>query len=524
MPAESDICARLRVRLAELHRQGLSQLLAQDPERSERFRLRCAGLRIDFSRNHIDGQSLQLLTQHAAACQLPERIADMFAGRHINTSENRPALHWLLRAKQPGIHQQNHDLIQHELKKLHRLGTAMRQKRLCAYTGTPFRHVINIGIGGSDTGIRLLSHALRDYQQDGMKLDFISNIDPKPLQHLLAQTVPAETLFIVSSKSFSTSETLHNAQFVWRWLQDNGCREPKKHFFAVTAKAQKAISWGIMEEHVLELWDWVGGRYSIWSSIALPVVLVCGVEPFQALLEGGESVDKHFAETPLADNAPVVLGLLDFCYRKFFAASSLAIIPYDDALCLLPEYLAQLVMESNGKGVCRDGQPCSEKTAPVIWGGIGSNCQHGFAQLLHQGTELIPVDFLAGLRTNGNFKHHALLFGNCLAQMQTLSQGEQSAIAYQRLPGNRPSRLILYPGITPRILGELLALYEHRTFVQAMLWGINPFDQWGVELGKHVAQQIVTRLEGPGDDTSLDASTRENIRLFRQCQTTAKDH
>lgn len=500
----------------------MRELLAADPERASRYSITLDGLYINYSRHRVTDETLDLLFSLADKANLKKRIAELFAGADINTSEQRPALHTALRAD-------NDDplmiadvdvrrLIRDELLHMEKFIRSLHQGKITGATGRPINTLINIGIGGSDLGPRLVCEALQYFKISPLDIRFVANIDYREISNALAGTDPETTLFIVSSKSFSTQETLTNARTARDWLIAQGCEDTGKHFIAVTANPAAAESFGIAAENIFRIWDWVGGRYSIWSAIGLPVAAAIGMDHYRSFLAGAARMDRHFRTQPFPQNMPVILGLLDDWYINFFNSETLAVIPYDQSLKLLPEYLGQLMMESNGKSIGLDNETVSHKTAPVVWGGVGTNAQHAFMQLLYQGTRLVPVDFLVGMRSTGNHDpHHRLLVANCLAQSEALTNGTaatESGPAYKHINGNNPNTVITYEQLTPEVLGMLLALYEHRTFVQAMLWNVNPFDQWGVELGKKVSKNILDSLENKSTATSQDAVTRELIRHY----------
>ena len=403
-------------------------------------------------------------------------------------------------------------------------------------SGRPVTDVVNIGIGGSDLGPRMVTTALRDFTSGGIRCHFVSNIDDADLATTLAELKPETTLFIVSSKSFSTLETLQNARAAKQWLAAVAERDSDyaRHFLAVTANPERAASFGIAADNILPMWDWVGGRYSLWSAVGLPIAFSLGMEGFNDLRDGAAAMDEHFRQAPLADNLPVLLGLLGIWYLNYHAAASHAVLPYLQRLELFPAYLQQLEMESNGKSVRTDGRAVDYATAPVIWGAVETNGQHSFHQLLHQGTRFIPVDFITALAPAAGDDRHAWLLANCLAQARALMIGKSAEAArrelleqgvsdaeaarlapHKALPGNRPSSLLLLDRLDPRHLGALIALYEHKVYVQSVFWGINAFDQYGVELGKVMSEGIHVALSG-GDAGNLDVATRAAIDLYRR--------
>ena len=385
------------------------------------------------------------------------------------------------------------------------------------YSGKPIATVINIGIGGSDLGPRLATTALADFAVADIAIHFASNVDIRDINSAFEKSDPETTLFIISSKSFTTRETLLNAETAIRWLRENGCNAPDKHLLAVTANHNAAKAFGVKDENIFHIWKWVGGRYSLWSAIGLPIAIRIGMDHFHDFLEGASAMDQHFCEQPLEKNLPVILALIDIWYINFFHAETLAIFPYDHSLSMLPAYIGQLIMESNGKQIDTDDNRIEYSTSPIIWGGIGSNAQHAYFQCLHQGTHMIPVDFIVSLKSSlENKRHHQELIANCLAQSETLMNGNTASTEspYKNIPGNHPSTTILLDVLSPTALGSLLCLYEHRCFVQGQLWNINPFDQWGVELGKSHSKQISEELDSNTNKSDHDSSTNRLISYY----------
>jgi glucose-6-phosphate isomerase len=498
----------------------LRDLFAGDPDRAADFSSRLDDLLVDYSKNRVTRESLHLLLQLARAVDMPGKIADLLQGAEVNRSETRPALHTALRSpRQPPLiiaGANLSDQVHGELARMKSLAERFQNGVIRGATGKPIDTVINIGIGGSDLGPRLVVDALKEYGNPGLEVDFVANLDARDLQRALARSHPETTLFIVTSKSFTTLETHANALSARRWLIERGCRDIACHFLAVSANRKAVLEFGVAPDRTFAMWDWVGGRYSVWSTVGLPVAIALGMNRFNEFLGGARAMDEHFSSAPIAENIPVILGLLDVWYNNFFGAESRVVVPYDQRLRLLPDYLSQLVMESNGKSVTEDGGPLACHSTPVVWGSIGTNAQHAFFQMLHQGTRLVPVEFLLPLRgADGN--HHKVV-ANCLAQAQALMLGRENAKEpHRNFPGNRPSTTIIYDDLTPRTLGMLLALYEHRTFVQAKIWGINPFDQWGVELGKTLADEIIIEFEGASSmSPDHDPSTARLIEYYRK--------
>lgn len=500
----------------------MRDLFARDPDRARRFTRHIGDLVVDLSKHRFAEETLILLLDLARAVQMEARIQEMFSGAAINLSERRPVLHVALRAPagstlcvngtdvMPAVHA--------ELGRMHERVRSLNAGERKGWTGRNIDTVVNIGIGGSDLGPRLAVEALRARRATRLKVRFVTNLDGRDLHGVLEKCDPETTLFIVASKSFTTLETLTNADSARGWLTQRGCPTPNAHFLAVTCNDKAALKWGIAKDHVHLIWDWVGGRYSVWSAVGLPLALGIGRAGFQEFLDGAHAMDRHFQQSPLDGNVPVLLALLDVWYSDFYRAATRAVIPYDQRLRLLPDYLGQLVMESNGKRVDRHGRAVRQGTSPVVWGALGTNSQHAFFQLLHQGTQLIPIEFLLPLKADGDERHQLRLVASGLAQSKALMAGRKGR-EHRHFPGNQPSTTILYPDLTPFTLGALLALYEHRTFAEAVLWGINAFDQWGVELGKQLTTELVSQLEG-GLAAAHDSSTASLLDLYRKRNTT----
>jgi glucose-6-phosphate isomerase len=532
----------LREQRKQMNDFSMREAFASDPQRFKRFSLSSCGLMLDYSKNLIDDKTLQLLMQLAEQCQLPASIEALFNGEKVNASEGRAALHTALRSpigrtlKLNGV-----DLIPEVHRVLHQMTELVGRIHSGlwrGYSDKPITDVVNIGIGGSFLGPQLVSEALRPFTQRGVRCHYLANIDGSEFRELTARLDAETTLFIVSSKSFSTLETLKNALAARDWYLALGGPEVElhKHFIAVTSNQAAAIEFGIKAENIFPMWDWVGGRYSLWSAIGLPIALAIGISNFKELLAGAYAMDKHFTQAPLAENMPVLMALLGIWYGNFWGAKSQVILPYDHYLRNFTKHLQQLDMESNGKSVRQDGSPVDFSTGPVIWGGVGCNGQHAYHQLLHQGTELIPADFIVPVNSFSPLAdHHQWLFANCLSQSQALMQGKTHAEAeaelrgkgldedeVQRLAphkviaGNRPSNILVLNRIAPFNLGALVALYEHKVFVQSAIWGTNAFDQWGVELGKEMGQGVYQRLTGQLDTPASDASTEGLIQHFRE--------
>ena len=528
------------------HRQAMQDFSMReafnaDPQRFNQFTLSSCGLFLDYSKNLINAQTRDLLVSLANEVDLKGAIQALFNGEIVNTSEQRPALHTALRrpvgdklsVNGVNVMPEVHKVLNQITDLVGRIHDGLWR----GYTEKPITDVVNIGIGGSFLGPELVSEALLSYAQKGVRCHYLANIDGSEF-HELTQKLRAETtLFIVSSKSFNTLETLKNAQAARAWYLAQGGSEAElyRHFIAVSSNNAAAVAFGIREENIFPMWDWVGGRYSLWSAIGLPIALAIGMSNFKELLSGAYTMDQHFQSAPFEQNMPVLLALLGVWYGNFWGAQSHAILPYDHYLRNITKHLQQLDMESNGKSVRQDGTPVSTDTGPVIWGGVGCNGQHAYHQLLHQGTQLIPADFIVPIVSfNPVADHHQWLYANCLSQSQALMLGKTRAEAeaelrdkglsedevqklapHKVIPGNRPSNTLVVERISPRRLGALVALYEHKVFVQSVIWGINAFDQWGVELGKELGKGVYNRLIGSEETPADDASTQGLIDYFR---------
>ncbi len=493
----------------------LADLFNQDPLRAERFSLEAAGLFCDLSKNYLQDETLALLAAFARARGVEALRDAMFRGDRINLTEGRAVLHTVLRLPRGSrFDWEGEELVgqvHRELDRMHNFSEQVRNGRWTGYTGMPVTDIVNIGIGGSDLGPAMSCAALRPYIAPGLRFHFLSNVDGHATAALLDGLDPRTTLFIVSSKSFTTYETMLNAHAARAWFLGSGStKDLPRHFVAVSTNAQAVTDFGIAAENMFPFRDWVGGRYSIWSSIGLSLAIAIGIDNFRAFLAGGHAMDEHFRQAPLERNLPVILGLTGFWYRQFFGSTSQLIAPYHQDLWLFPAYLQQLEMESNGKEVTRDGQPVSMPTAPVIWGSVGTNGQHAYFQMLHQGTDMIPVDFIGALKpAHGHLQHHKALLANCFAQAEALMNGstDPQLPPHRAFPGNHPSTMLLMDRLEPATLGALIALYEHKTFVQGALWNINSFDQWGVELGKTLATRILSEFDGQPASVAHDGST-----------------
>jgi glucose-6-phosphate isomerase len=519
--------------IRELH---LRNLFADDPKRGERMTVDAAGLFLDYSKNRITDETVKLLIQLAEESGLRSRIDAMFRGEKINTTENRAVLHVALRAPQgASIVVDGQDVVPEVhavLDKMAGFSNRVRSGEWQGHTGKRIRNVINIGIGGSDLGPVMAYEALKHYSERAMTFRFVSNVDGTDFAEAVRDLDPLETLFIVSSKTFTTLETMTNAHSARAWSVGGLGGDEKsvaKHFVAVSTNAAEVAKFGIDTANMFGFWDWVGGRYSMDSAIGLSTILAIGADNFRAMLDGFHQMDEHFRTTPFERNLPVLMGLLGLWYSDFFGAETVAVLPYEQYLKRFPAYLQQLTMESNGKHVTLDGREVSYATGPIYWGEPGTNGQHSFYQLIHQGTRLIPCDFIAfGRPLNQLGRHHDMLLANVFAQTEALAFGKTPEqvkaegtpdwlVPHRVFEGNRPSNTILADRLTPEILGKLVALYEHSVFTQGTIWQINSFDQWGVELGKVLAQRIVPELESQAEPTlGHDSSTNNLIRRYRK--------
>ncbi len=493
----------------------ITELFAADSKRVEKYSLKCAGIYLDFSKNLVDENVRNALMGLLSESPFEEQREAMFRGYAINTTEQRPVLHTALRSDRQMLAEDGLENLgtQIEAQKQHikEVSDKIRSGNWRGSTGKLVTDVINLGIGGSDLGPRMVCEALKEFAHPSVRCHFVSNVDGELIKSTLKKLDPETTLVIISSKTFTTQETLLNANTAATWFRERLSVEnpyATPHFIGVTASPENAVKLGVLEENLLEFWDWVGGRYSLWSSIGLSIAICLGYERFQQLLDGASEMDKHFRSSAADQNMPVIMALLGLWYTDFFDAESQAVIPYCQRMVEFPTYLQQLDMESNGKSVMHDGSTVKCATGPIVWGQTGTNGQHSFFQLLHQGTHLVPVDFIGVLKDKmSSPDHHRVLLANMLAQSAALMQGKQSAESepYRHYPGNRPSNVMLLDELSPYTLGALIALYEHKVFVQGCLWNVNSFDQWGVELGKVLAGQL---LDEESDKSDLDDSTR----------------
>ena len=526
----------LQTHQASLQKLQLRELFATDAQRGERLTLEAAGIYLDYSKHRVTDETLRLLLALADEAQLRQRIDAMFAGERINSTENRAVLHVALRApRSADIRVDGVNVVPavHEvLDRMAAFAERVRGGAWLGHGGKPIRNVVNIGIGGSDLGPVMAYEALRHYSARGMTFRFVSNVDGSDFAEAVQDLDAAETLFIVSSKTFTTLETMTNALSARDWALarlGGDVSAVAKHFAAVSTNAGAVSKFGISTDNMFGFWDWVGGRYSMDSAIGLSTMLAIGPEQFRAMLAGFHEMDEHFRTAPFAQNMPVLMGLLTLLYADFFGVQTQAVLPYEQYLKRFPAYLQQLTMESNGKHVTLSGEQVDYDTSPVYWGEPGTNGQHSFYQLIHQGTRLIPCDFIAfGKPLNPLGQHHDMLLANVIAQGQALAFGKtadevraegtpEALVPHRVFDGNRPSNTLLLDALTPAALGKLVALYEHSVFTQAALWRINAFDQWGVELGKALAQRIVPELESAAEPAlAHDSSTNALIRRYRR--------
>ncbi|MCX9192919.1 glucose-6-phosphate isomerase [Carbonactinospora thermoautotrophica] len=528
--------AALETHYQALRDVHLRDLFAQDARRGESLTAEHDGIYLDFSKNRVTRRTIDLLVALAEARGLRDGIEAMFTGHRVNATEDRAVLHVALRApRDASIRVDGEDVVPQVhavLERMSRFAERVRQGEWRGFTGQRIRNVVNIGIGGSHLGPEMAYEALRDFADERLEFRFVSNVDGSDISRALRDLHLAQTLFVVSSKTFTTSETLTNARTARQWVLD-AMGDPaavRNHFVAVSANPTEVEAFGIDPQNMFEFWDWVGGRYSVHSAIGLSLMLAIGPEHFRAMLAGARSMDDHFRTAPFERNLPVLLGLLGIWYRNFFGAQTHAVLPYDQRLARFAAYLQQLDMESNGKSVDRAGRPMPVDTAPVVWGEPGTNGQHAFFQMLHQGTTLVPCDFIGTIEpAHGLQEHQDLLMANLFAQTEALAFGKTpeeaqregvpvEQLAHRVFAGNRPSNTLLIPRLTPYTLGQLIALYEHKVFTQGWIWGVNSFDQWGVELGKALANRILTELQSDDPQLAHDSSTNALIERYRRCR------
>ena len=528
----------LETHAATLADQDLRVLFAADPDRADRMQVDAAGWYLDYAKQRVTGETMQLLVRLAEARGWRSRVDAMFAGEHVNVTEDRPVLHVALRMPAgSSLVVDGVDVVAQVhavLDKMRSFAAQVRDGTWRGHTGLRIRNVVNIGIGGSDLGPAMAYDALHAYASRALRFRFVSNVDGADLVDALEDFDAAETLFIISSKTFTTLETITNATSARKWLLDQLDGDEAavaRHFVAVSTNTDKVSAFGIDPANMFEFWDWVGGRYSMWSAIGLSLMVAIGPERFRELLAGAHEMDEHFRAAPLAENLPATLALLACWYRGFLGAQTQAVVPYAQALGKLPSYLQQLEMESNGKSVQLDGSPVDTPTGAIVWGTAGTNGQHAYFQLLHQGTTLVPIDFIAFLRPQPDHelgRHQDLLFANVLAQSEALAFGKRAEevaaegvaaelVAHRTFPGNRPSSVLVAEQLTPHALGALIAAYEHKVMTLGVLWNIDSFDQWGVELGKVLAGRIVDELEADAEPAlAHDSSTNALIRRYRE--------
>ena len=537
---QSETWQTLSKLAVDVEGQHMRDWFSADPQRAERYTLSTCGITLDYSKNLITDEIQHALLALAKDVQLEQKRDAMFAGAMINTTEQRAVLHTALRnvsGEAVCVDGQNViPEVEATLRKMEAFVEAVFNGTHTGSTGKKLTNVIAIGIGGSFLGPKIMSEALKPYWANQVTVHFVANVDACHIQDVLAEADREQTLFITSSKSFSTQETLQNTLTARDWFLAQGGKQADiaKHFVAVSSNIKAATEFGIAEENIFPMWDWVGGRYSMWSAIGLPLAMRIGFDHFRAILTGAFQMDQHFRNAPLHANMPVIQALLGVWYRNFFNAQSYVLLPYYHYLRGFPAYVQQLDMESNGKRIAAD-QDVDYLTGPIVWGSEGTNGQHSFHQLLHQGTTMIPADFMLVLNVpQQNSTHHAMLASNCLAQSQALMQGktEQDALAelansplsesekaalakHKTMPGNKPSNTLIFDQLDPQTLGSLVALYEHKVFVQGVIWGVNSFDQWGVELGKVLGNQILATLNDSSAELKFDASTNQLINMFR---------
>ena len=541
---QSPAWVALQAHQPEMATQYLRDLFKQDPQRFDKFSLFFNDILLDYSKQLINDDTVDLLLALARQQKMEEWVSRMFSGDKINSTENRAALHGALRCDRPIMLNGENIIpeVKQVLQQMSRFTADIRSGERKGFSGKVFTDVVNIGIGGSDLGPIMVTEALKPYATSKLTSHFISNIDGAHIVEILQKIDPETTLFIIASKTFTTKETITNAHFARDWFLKNGGNEQEiaRHFVAVSANRVEAEKFGISPENLFMFWDWVGGRYSLWTAIGLSIALSVGMDNFYALLEGASEMDQHFRTAPLEKNLPVILGLIGVWQINFFGATTQAILPYDQYLHRFPAYLQQLEMESNGKSITRDGEAVDYNTGTVVWGEPGINGQHAFYQLFHQGTETLAIDFLASCQSHhpiADGHHHRLLLANVFGQTEAMMSGkveneiraeldsqvadeikQETLLPHKIIPGNRATTTILFKQLDPRTLGSLIALYEHKVFVQSVIWNINPFDQWGVELGKTFAGKILSELEQDGAVSSHDSSTNGLMNYFKANQ------
>ena len=539
---QSPAWKTLQAHYEQIRPRHMRDLFREDPDRFNKFTLRFEDVLLDYSKNRVTAETMRLLRDLANQADLKGWTGKMFSGEKINTTENRAVLHVALRnrSNRP-IKVDGQDVmpaVNAVLKHMREFSESVRGGAWTGYTGKRITDVVNIGIGGSDLGPVMATEALKPYSKRDLNLHFVSNVDGTHIAETLRKLNPETALFIVASKTFTTQETLSNAQTAKDWFLKTAkdAKHVAKHFVALSTNEKEVSKFGIDTKNMFEFWDWVGGRYSLWSAIGLPIAVAIGMDHFEQMLDGAHAMDEHFRNAPLEQNLPVTLALVGLWYNNFFGAQTLAVLPYDQYLHRFAAYFQQGDMESNGKSVQKDGKPADHQTGPVVWGEPGTNGQHAFYQLIHQGTKLIPCDFLAPVEThNPTGNHHAILLSNFFAQTEALMRGKTAdevraelskegksgkalddLVPHKVFEGNRPTNSILFQKLTPRTLGSLIAMYEHKIFTQGVIWNINSFDQWGVELGKQLAKVILPELEGPGKVSTHDSSTNGLINHYKE--------
>lgn len=539
--AETAAYKKLRTHYKTMSKKQMKELFAEDPNRFKKFSVKMGDILLDYSKNNINGRTISYLIELAEACKLNEAIEQMFTGDKINATEKRAVLHTALRNRSnTPVYVDGQDVmpeINAVLAKMKTFSEAVRSGEWKGYTGKKITDIVNIGIGGSDLGPVMVTEALKPYGKKGLNVHFVSNVDGTHIAETLKKVNPETVLFMVASKTFTTQETMANAHTARNWFLETAQDEEfiKKHFVALSTNTEGVAKFGIDTANMFEFWDWVGGRYSLWSAIGLSIACYIGFNNFEQLLQGAFDMDNHFRNTPFKRNMPVLLGLLGIWYNNFFGAQSQAILPYDQYMHRFAAYFQQGDMESNGKYVTREGKEVTYETGPIIWGEPGTNGQHAFYQLIHQGTKLIPCDFIApAISQNPLGEHHLMLLSNFFAQTEALMNGktlEQATAELQKsgksaeeiaflapfkvFKGNRPTNSILVKKITPKVLGSLIAMYEQKIFVQGIIWNIFSFDQWGVELGKQLANTIYPELKGNEPVESHDSSTNGLINQYK---------
>ncbi|MGB9715692.1 MAG: glucose-6-phosphate isomerase [Thermodesulfovibrionales bacterium] len=541
-PTKTESWHKLKEHYRKIRNIHMKDLFIQDPERFEKFSIQFNDILVDYSKNRITEETISLFLQLAKETNLRDAIEKMFSGDKINETENRAVLHVALRNKKNiPIYVDGKDVmpeVNRELKKIEDFSSQIISGKRKGYTGEKITNIVNIGIGGSDLGPAMVTECLRPYAKEGISVHFVSNVDGTHITETLKRLNPETTLFIVASKTFTTQETMTNAYSARRWFLNHAkdIHHISKHFVAISTNAEKVKAFGIDENNMFIFWDWVGGRYSLWSAIGLSIACYIGYENFDELLQGAFEMDNHFRYTPFERNIPVILAFIGIWYTNFFGAETEAILPYDQYMHMFPSYFQQGNMESNGKSIDRSGKKVTYQTGPVIWGETGTNGQHAFFQLIHQGTKLIPADFLAPANSHNPLgEHHEILLANFFAQTEALMRGKtkkeviyelrkegkteeeiKKICPYLVFEGNRPSNSILFKKLTPKTLGSLIAMYEHKIFVQGVIWNIFSFDQWGVELGKQLAKKILPELKDDEPVHSHDSSTNGLINTFKK--------